>query len=115
MLCNGYDKVVELGSGELVEMNDARGTTLRVTRGKLWITQERDRNDVVLRAGDVWTVERQGLTVIEAQDQATVCIVGVGAALNRTRNRPLGLAGRIGAWFASLGVGRSNRQPVPYL
>jgi hypothetical protein len=32
MLCNGYDDVVEPKSGELAELRDVRGATLRVTR-----------------------------------------------------------------------------------
>ena len=80
MLCNGYDDVVELKSGELAELRDVRGATLRVTRGTLWVTQDQDVNDVVLSAGDVWTVERGGLTLAEAQDHAFVCLVGPGAA-----------------------------------
>jgi len=47
-----------------------------VTRGTLWITQEDDPQDVVLRAGDNWVVERNGLTVVEAQDDAIFCVVG---------------------------------------
>ena len=58
---------------------DARGTTLRVTRGTLWITQEDDSRDVTLRPGDTWTVERQGLTIVEAQTSATVHAIGPAA------------------------------------
>jgi hypothetical protein len=53
-----------------------RGATLRVTRGTIWLTQERDRNDVVLRTGDNWVVERDGATVLEAQDDTVVCVIG---------------------------------------
>jgi hypothetical protein len=52
--------------------------TLRVTRGTLWITQEDDTRDVVLRDGDVWTVERPGLTIIEAQRDTTLIASGRG-------------------------------------
>src|SRR5256885_7118434 len=65
MLCNGYDKILELSHGDLAELSDARGTTVRVTKGTIWMTQEQDTQDIVLRAGDVWTVERQGLTLLE--------------------------------------------------
>src|SRR6059058_4109541 len=76
MLCNGYDKVLELAHGDLIELKDARGATVRVTQGTVWLTQEHDTQDVMLRTGDVWTVERQGLTLVEAQGEARVCIVG---------------------------------------
>ena len=38
MVCDGYTKVWDLAPGELVRLDGARGTTLRVTRGTLWIT-----------------------------------------------------------------------------
>lgn len=79
MLCTGYDRVLDLDHGDFVKLDDARGTTLRVTRGTLWLTQERDRHDIVLNEGDVWTVERDGLTLVEAQSNAVVCLVGRGA------------------------------------
>ncbi len=67
MVCSGYTKVWELASGELVKLDGARGTTLRVTRGTLWLTLERDMRDIVLTAGDAFTIERGGLTLVEAQ------------------------------------------------
>ena len=113
MLCNGYDDVVELESGELAELRDVRGATLRVTRGTLWVTQDRDSRDVVLRAGDVWTVEREGLTLAEAQGDATFCVLG-GAArrLGRTGGVPT-YQQRLAVWFEALARNRAGRF-VPY-
>lgn len=68
--------IIELGARESVPLTDLRGATLRVTRGTLWITQEDDTQDIVLRAGDNWTIERQGLTLVEAQQDATFCVLG---------------------------------------
>jgi Protein of unknown function (DUF2917) len=75
MLCDGYTKVWDLTSGELVRLDGARGTTLRVTRGTLWITLENDTRDIVLAAGDSYTIDRGGLTLIEAQEAAAVCVM----------------------------------------
>ena len=55
MLCAGYTKVWDLSAGELVRLDGARGTTLRVTRGRLWVTLENDTRDIVLAAGDSYT------------------------------------------------------------
>ncbi len=79
MLCTGYTKTIDMAHGDLMKLADARGTTLRVARGSLWITQEHDARDVVLNAGDVWAVERDGLTLVEAQTNAALCLVGPGA------------------------------------
>jgi hypothetical protein len=76
MACFQHGTIVELAARDVVTLPDLRSATLRVTRGTLWITQEDDPQDVVLRAGDNWVVERNGLTVVEAQDDAIFCVVG---------------------------------------
>jgi len=114
MLCNNYDKVLDLAHGDLVELADARGTTLRVTKGTLWITQERDRRDIVLAAGDVWTVEQHGLTLVEAQGAATVCLVGTAAEFAHSRSRRLRPSTRIKAFLASYLDARLDGRRLPY-
>jgi len=76
MACFEHGTIVELAAREVVTLPDVRSATLRVTRGTLWITQEDDPHDVVLRTGDNWAVERNGLTVIEAQEDAIFCVTG---------------------------------------
>ena len=101
MLCAGYTKVWDLSAGELVRLDGARGTTLRVTRGRLWITLENDPRDIVLAAGDSYTIDRGGLTLIEAQDVSAVCVM---AHYVEEIHHPATAAprrGRVGAWFAS--------------
>ncbi len=115
MLCIGYDKVLDLTDRELVEMRDVRGATLKVTRGMLWVTQDQDLRDVVLRAGDVWTVERQGLTLAEAQGAATVCVVGAAPRRITTRGASPTIYQRLSSWFeSSLLQSRVGRRFVPY-
>jgi len=114
MLCNGYTKVWDLAAGELVELDGARGTTLRVTRGTLWLTQERDVRDIVLHAGDTFTVERGGLTVVEAQGETTVCVLARHVDEVHMRSRRPSLAARIAAWLPSVGAADRDRRAVPY-
>ena len=113
MGCAGYANVWDLGANELVKLDDGRGTTLRVTRGKLWITFEHDTRDVVLAAGDAFTVDRDGLTLIEAQSATIVCTSARDLAALRLGSEPKlfmrvrrwlrGVAGRAGIrrWAAS--------------
>lgn len=115
MVCKGYDDVMELTDRELVELRDMRGATLRVTRGMLWITQDRDVRDVVLRAGDVWAVERDGLTLVEAQGAATFCLVGGVARRVRTSANQPTYPQRLAVWFAALAARMPVRRFVPYL
>jgi len=113
MLCKGYDKVMELADGVLVELRDGHGTTLRVTKGALWITQEHDKRVIVLRAGDVWTVERQGLTLLQAQGATVLCAVGAGALFARSGDRPGGIGDQLRSWFQSASR-QLVKRTVPY-
>ena len=113
MACNGYEKVWDLRSGELVQLDGARGTALRVTRGVLWITLENDLRDVVLAPGDTFTVDRDGLTLIEAQEASTVCVLALHAVDVRRGAQPP-LSSRIAEWFASVGAADRDRRSLPY-
>ena len=114
MACDGYTKVWDLAAGELVQLDGARGTTLRVTRGTLWVTLENDLRDVVLSAGDSFTVDRGGLTIVEAQGATTVCVLARHVTELRRQTKVVGLGDRIAAWFAGIGATAGAKRPAPY-
>ena len=87
----------------------------------MWITQENDTQDVVLRSGDTWMVERNGFTIIEAQNDATICATGprfrharcatrraAGAA--RTANSGAACANVLREWYSL-----TPRRPIPHV
>lgn len=74
MGCPEHGVVFELAQRETRLLSDFRGMTLRVTRGTLWVTQQDDTRDHVLRPGDCWMADRDGLTIVEAQEDATVVL-----------------------------------------
>jgi len=76
MACYENGTVVTLAHREAITLPDVRGARLRVTQGTLWLTEEREHEDVVLRPGDHFVVKFDGNTVIEAQNDAEFCIVG---------------------------------------
>jgi hypothetical protein len=80
--------VVHLNRGQSLALPDIRGTALMVKRGTLWITQENDTQDVMLREGDLWMVSRDGLTIIEAQNDASMQAVGPRFAQAMRPHRP---------------------------
>jgi len=113
MTCDGYERVWDLRQGELVQLDGARGTMLRVTRGTLWITLEDDVRDVILAAGDTFTIDREGLTLVEAQEKSTVCVLALHAVeVRRGARSPV--ASRIAAWLTSVGAADSDRRFAPY-
>jgi hypothetical protein len=79
MACYETGTVISLPAREAITLPHVGGATLRVTKGVLWLTEEDDRHDVVLRQGDNWLVESDGATVVEAQNDAVFCIVGGNA------------------------------------
>lgn len=95
-----------LAPGDSINLDDARGTTVRVGRGQLWITQYGDPVDHVLEAGDTWAIERNGRTVVQAQRDSLVHLTGPGAPRplpSIARNRTL-LS--IAAWLRRAGAAR---------
>jgi hypothetical protein len=114
MACDGYTKIWDLTPGELVQLDGARGTTLRVTRGTLWITLEDDLRDIVLSAGDTFMVDRGGLTLVEAQNAATVCVLARHVTEVRRRGARPGLAARLAEWLGSIGAADRDRRFAPY-
>jgi hypothetical protein len=114
MVCAGYTKVWSLAAGELVRLDGARGTTLRVTRGRIWLTQERDVRDIVLESGDVFTIDRTGRTVIEAQVGATVCVLSHYVEAVRVPRARASLASRLRDLLVPAGTAANLRRRVPY-
>jgi hypothetical protein len=111
----GYGRLIDLERGDLLRLDDARGTTLRVTRGKLWVTQHRDLRDIVLVPGDVWTIERRGLTLARAEDDTSVALVGAGAIIATTRERGPAWHERLAGWLARLSEASLRRRWAPYI
>jgi hypothetical protein len=102
--------LIDLAAREAVALDDVRGATLRVVRGTVWVTQERDPDDVILRAGDNWAVERDGRTVLEAQDNTQVWVVGRHVEPANDKHRLVDWAARLGEAFLDL-----QRRAVPYV
>lgn len=113
MRCFESGTVVSLAPREVVTLPNARGTVVRVVQGTLWVTQHGSAQDVVLRGGDNWVVERNGATVVEAQNDAVFCVAGkAGTEFQRTVAGAR-IRARVGAalkrWLHA-----TRRAPVPY-
>ena len=57
---------IALHHGEAHRIDDGRGLRVQCLTGTLWLTQDGDRRDIVLEAGDGATIERDGLSIGEA-------------------------------------------------
>lgn len=74
MACRATDSSIDLATASHMSLDDARGTRIRVLRGTVWITQERSYDDIILHAGDAWTIEKNGRTIIQAHDDTRLCL-----------------------------------------
>jgi hypothetical protein len=63
---------------------DAAGIVVEVTRGEVWLTQERDARDYFLRAGDWLRIDYASAVVISAmRGDAWVSLVPLDAEAGR--------------------------------
>ena len=65
--------VFELPRGQVLRVS-GMGRTVLAHQGRVWITEENSRRDIVLDAGQSFRLARPGLAVVEAFDDAAISI-----------------------------------------
>ena len=65
---------VALARGMVLRIVDGHGTTVTVSRGGLWITQEGDRRDRYVGAGGSFRIDAPGLTLISALRRSVISL-----------------------------------------
>ena len=63
-----------LEPGQVVTLDDARGTCIGARYGSVWVTEEGRIEDRVLGPGEVYTVQRNGRTLVQALQPAWVSL-----------------------------------------
>jgi Protein of unknown function (DUF2917) len=94
---------------QTIELIDAAGATAALDKGCLWITMDGDRRDIVLGAGQSWTVERNGRTLLHAEAPSTVRITDPAKAAAAQHALP-----RILKSFTDWTAQTFERTSVPY-
>jgi hypothetical protein len=73
--------LLQLGAREVLDIHNGRGLAVRCLGGALWITQHGDIDDIVLKAGQCFVLDRPGLALVSAPvGPATVLIEPATAA-----------------------------------
>jgi len=91
-------------------LENAVGTVIAVERGCLWITLEHDPRDVILLSGMRFEIDRDGRTVIAAEEDSRLSIITTRPASERVAAWASAVASRaIRRWSARL-----RRRAVPY-
>jgi len=107
------NRTLKLAAHDLFELYDARGSTLQVGRGTVWVTQQNGRRDVVLTAGDAWTIENYGLTVVEARNDAEIALIGSAFVDARVRPQHDPWQQRLARWIERVGDRHLRRHWLP--
>jgi hypothetical protein len=85
--------------GRPVRVNDGRGIEVRVVYGSVWITQDRDTNDICLGTGETFRISRDGATVIGALKPSLVTLAVPAAPTDALRVSMLAGGGKPVALF----------------
>jgi len=59
---------------EQLRLRDAFGWSVKVVSGTVWITQESDSRDIVLKAGEVFVLDRLGSALVSSLGDARICL-----------------------------------------
>lgn len=109
------NRVLRLASHDLLELADARGATVRIGRGTVWVTQQGDGADIVLTAGDTWTIEHHGLTIVEARGDVELTVLGSRPIGSNVRRRHIPWTRRLSAWIERAAERHLRRPWVPHV
>ena len=66
---------IAIARGTLARIDNAQGTKVQVRHGFLWITQHGCSADICVDAGETYTIERQGTTILSACGNSAVSLV----------------------------------------
>src|SRR5262245_15021651 len=61
-----------LDARRMMALTDAEGAEVKVLTGQVWLTTDGDRRDIFLAPGEAHSIERPGLTVINAVEASVV-------------------------------------------
>lgn len=65
---------VRLSEGETISVIDGKGARVAVTSGRVWVTQEHDIRDVLLKVGQSFVLDRNGTAIVEALKDAEIAL-----------------------------------------
>jgi hypothetical protein len=65
---------VRLGKGRYLRAMNAKGWTVRVLAGTVWITQDWDSRDIVLNANEQFVLDRKGAALLWPLGDTEICV-----------------------------------------
>jgi len=66
-MSNRFDAAtLHLKAREILDIRDGEGAVVSCLRGVLWITQSDDTDDIIVRSGESFVLDRDGLAIVSA-------------------------------------------------
>lgn len=65
---------IRLQRDQHLRIRDAQGWQVKALNGTVWITQEGDSRDIVIRDGQTFALDRDGTTLLSALNDADLCL-----------------------------------------
>lgn len=75
MTATFHPALARLDAGQVLKVRDARGHTLAVFDGLVWVTQDGDPRDAFVAKGGVFTFDRPGLAIVEAMKESRLAVL----------------------------------------
>ena len=97
---------IQLAEGKLISLPDAKGSTVAVLWGSIWLTQDGDSRDYEVNTGESFTIRGDGLVVISAFENTALTVLQLCENVTISSIKPSGNAGRATAY---------DEASVPYL
>ena len=66
--------LLTLQPGQVVALDDAIGIRIVAQRGTVWVTEEGDHSDHILRPGEARVVRKPGRTLVQAMQCARIAL-----------------------------------------
>jgi hypothetical protein len=76
-----------IGKGHVHRVSAPKGRRVECLGGVLWVTQDGDRRDIILEAGDAFDFDRAQGVLISALQDATYLLLESGATRERRKPR----------------------------
>lgn len=74
MTLNLEHPVIALEAGQMLTLDDAAGTRIFSRLGTVWVTEEGNHEDHILRPGETLLIGRGGRTLLQAMQPAWVAL-----------------------------------------
>jgi hypothetical protein len=97
-----FDQAVELAANRSIVLHDAKRAEIVCTRGRIWITEDPLRNDIVLDPGEAHVVTADGLAFVTAMTASTVWLREPMHAAAGRRSQRLGLMAGVASALARM-------------